>query len=144
MQPGISIVALGVYRHVAATMSTTFQGTPFHMAAILDLMSEPQVFNYNSHNLGVVLHTLEPRPQVFITGAAITESMTNESIRVWDEYVKKLGVKNTLVINVNLPLEMLVSERDSYLNVAPRSTATRRRLEGRDYAEVELKVYHYG
>jgi hypothetical protein len=114
MQPGIGIIALGVYRHVAATMSTTFDGTPFYMAAILDLMSEPHAFNYNPHNLGVVLHTVEPRPQVFITGAAISEGMTTESIAVWNDYVEKLGVKNTLVINVNPLFALPVSKCDSY------------------------------
>ena len=98
----INIVALGVYRHVAATIDATFQHTPYRMAAILDLMSEPQAFTYNPHNLGVVLHTLQPRPQVFITGAAITPAMTNESIDVWEKYVKGLGTEDTLVINVSV------------------------------------------
>jgi hypothetical protein len=98
----ISVVALGVYRHVAA--STDFQGGPYRIDAILDLMSEPSVFTYNPHNLGVVLHTLHPRPQVFITGAAITPAMTNESIEVWETYVKALGIENTLVINVSVEL----------------------------------------
>ena len=70
------------------------------MAAILDLTSEPQAFTYNPHNLGVVLHTLQPRPQVFVTGAAITSDMTNESIGVWEKYVKDDGIEDTLVINV--------------------------------------------
>jgi hypothetical protein len=98
----INVVALGVYRHVAATMDATFQHTPYRTAAILDLTSEPKAFNYNPHNLGVVLHTLQPRPHIFITGAAITAAMTNESIEVWEEYVKVLGAENTLVINVSI------------------------------------------
>lgn len=96
----ISVVALGVYRHIAA--STDFQDGPYRIAAILDLMSEPPAFTYNPHNLGVVLHTLLPRPKVFITGAAITPAMTNESIGVWETYVKDLGVENTLIINVSV------------------------------------------
>ena len=96
----ISVVALGVYRHVAA--STDFQGGPYRIAAILDLTSEPPAFNYNPHNLGAVLHSLHPRPQVFVTGAAITPAMTNESIEIWEKYVKALGVEDTLVINVRV------------------------------------------
>jgi hypothetical protein len=99
----ISVVALGVYRHVAA--STDFQGGPYRLAAILDLTSEPTAFTYNPHNLGVVLHTLHPRPQVFVTGAAITPGMTDESIEVWETFVKALGIENTLVINVRVELD---------------------------------------
>jgi hypothetical protein len=55
IQSVINIVALNVYRRVAATMSTTFQDTKFHRAAILNLASSPQVFAYNPHNLGVML-----------------------------------------------------------------------------------------
>ena len=99
----ISVVAFGVYRHVAA--STDFQGGPYRIAAILDLMSEPSAFTYNPHNLGVVLHTLLPRPQVFITGAAITPAMTNESIEVWETYVKTLSVEDTLFINVSSKMD---------------------------------------
>jgi hypothetical protein len=96
----ISVVALGVYRHVAA--STDFQGGPYRVAAILDLTSEPPAFNYNPHNLGVVLHTLHPRPQVFVTGAAIAPAMTNESIKIWETYVKTLRIEDTLIINVRV------------------------------------------
>lgn len=83
-------------------MDLTFQGTSYRIAAILDLKSEPQAFTYNPHNLGVVLHTLQPRPQVFITGAAITSAMTRESIEVWENYVKNLGTEDVLVINVSV------------------------------------------
>jgi hypothetical protein len=96
----IGVMGIGVYRHVAATMETTFQQTPYRMVAILDLTSEPESFRYSPHNLGVVLHTLIPRPQVLVTGAAISGEMTRESIRVWEAYVKQLGVKDTLLINV--------------------------------------------
>jgi hypothetical protein len=101
----ISVVALGVYREVAA--STDFQGGPYRLAAILDLTSEPSAFNYNPHNLGVVLHALHPRPQVFITGAAITSAMTNDSIEVWETYVKALGIENALIVNVGVELKSL-------------------------------------
>jgi hypothetical protein len=71
----INIVALGVYRHVAATMDTVFQNTACLMATIADLKSKPEAFTYTARNLGVDLHNLHPPPQVFIVGAAISESM---------------------------------------------------------------------
>lgn len=97
----INVVALGVYRHVAATMDIVFQHTPYRMAAIVDLKSEPEAFTYSAHNFGVVLHNLNPPPQVYIVGAAIAESMANESIGVWEEYIKNRGTEDTLVINVS-------------------------------------------
>lgn len=96
----IPIVALGVYKQVAASMDPLFTSTPFRMAAILDLASEPVTYQYNPYNLAVLLHNLHPKPQVFITGAAISEEMTAESIAVWEEYVQDLGVTENLVINV--------------------------------------------
>ena len=102
LQPIIPVVALGVYRHVAATTVDLFAGTPYTMAAILDLNSEPAAFQYTPHNFGVVLQALIPRPQVFVTGARISEEMTRESIGVWEDYVRVNEVKNALVINVSL------------------------------------------
>jgi hypothetical protein len=102
MQKSIGVVGLGVYRNVAVSMDTTFSNTPYHMAAVVDLSNKIEAFRYTPHNLGVVLHCLQPRPQCFVTGAAISEEMTNESIQVWDEYVKATGLKQTLVINVCL------------------------------------------
>ncbi|CZR63457.1 uncharacterized protein PAC_13354 [Phialocephala subalpina] len=55
---------------------------------------------YTPHNLGVVLHTLVPRPQVFVTGAAISEAMTNESIAVWEGFIKATGSPETILINL--------------------------------------------
>ena len=93
----ISVVALSVYRHVAAS-----KGGPYRVAAILDPMSEPPAFNYSPHNLGVVVHILHLRPQVFVTGAAIAPAMTNESIKTWKTYVKTLGIEDTFIINVRV------------------------------------------
>lgn len=98
----INIVALGVYRHVAASMETMFQGTPYHLAAIIDLKSQPEVFTYTAHNLGVLLHCLEPRPQVFITGLMISKDMTKEAADVWEKYLGDLKPKNPLLIKVSL------------------------------------------
>jgi hypothetical protein len=69
------------------------------------------------------LHTLQPRPHVFITGATITELMTNESIEVWETYVKNLGMENSLVINVGIVedwLESAVFTRSSFSEICPR------------------------
>lgn len=100
--PDINIVALGVYRHVAASMDAMFQDTPYHLAAIIDLRSQPEVFTYTAHNLGVLLHCLEPRPQVFITGLMISKEMTKEAVDVWEKYLENLKPQNPLLINVSL------------------------------------------
>ncbi|KUJ16193.1 uncharacterized protein LY89DRAFT_782491 [Mollisia scopiformis] len=100
MEKTVGVVGLGVYRHVAASTDTTFENTPYRMAAIVDLSNPPEAFRYTPHNLGVVLHCLQPRPLVFVTGAAISHEMTNESIRVWEEFVKATGTEKTLVINL--------------------------------------------
>ena len=102
MEKSISVVGLGVYRHVAVSTDTTFEGTPYRMAAVLDLTNDTETFRYTPHNLGAVLHTLVPRPQVFVTGAAISEAMTNESIAVWEGFVKATGSPETILINVGL------------------------------------------
>lgn len=96
----IPIVALGVYRDVAATMDPLFASTPFSMTAILDLKQDPPSVRYSAQNLWTVLFNLHPRPKVFITGAAISHAMTAESITVWDSYVRESKVKDAFVINV--------------------------------------------
>jgi hypothetical protein len=98
----INVVALGVYRHVAAAMEAPFQQTPYRIAAIVDLKSSPEAFTYSAHNLGVVLHTLHPPHQVFIVGLAISDSMGKECIGVWEDYIKNQGTKDTLLINVSV------------------------------------------
>lgn len=100
------IVALGVYRHVAATMDPLFVRTPFRMTAIMDLMQEPKSVRYNPQNMAVVLFNLHPRPKIFITGAAISQKMTHESIAVWNTYVQESKEKDTFVINVGCPAAM--------------------------------------
>jgi hypothetical protein len=98
----INIVALGAYRHVAAMMEKPFEHTPYRMAAIVDLNSSPESFTYSPHNLGVILYSLHPPPQVFIIGAAISESMAEESIAVWEDSIKIRGTQGTLLINVSV------------------------------------------
>ena len=98
----IPIVALGVYRNVAATLDPLFADTPFRMTAILDLKQDPKSVRYSPQNLMTVLFNLHPRPRVFITGAAISQAMTAESINIWDTYVRESKEKDTLVINVGL------------------------------------------
>lgn len=98
----IPIVALGVYRDVAAKMDPLFTDTPFRMTAILDLKQDPLSVRYSPQNLLTVLYNLHPRPKVFITGAAISQSMTAESIAVWESYVRESKVKETFVINVSI------------------------------------------
>ena len=103
MTKGIhTVVALGVYRHVAESMGPLFAETPFQTAAILDLKQEPESVRYSPHNMATILYSLHPRPKVFITGAAISQEMTDESIKVWDEYVERTKQVDTLVINVGV------------------------------------------
>ena len=97
----IPIVALGVYREVAAKMDPLFAHTPFRMTAILDLKQDPPSVRYSPENLLTVLYNLHPRPKVFITGAAISPSMTTKSIAVWEDYVRESKVEETFVINVS-------------------------------------------
>ena len=98
----IPIVGLGVYREVAAKMDPLFAQTPFRMTAILDLKQDPPSVRYSPQNLLTVLYNLNPRPKVFITGAAISQSMTAESIAVWESHVRESKVEETLVINVSV------------------------------------------
>ena len=100
----VPIIAYGVFRDVAAGMDPLFKSTPFRMAAILDHATETKAFRYTHHNLGAVLFSLNPRPKVFITGLAISDDMTKQSIRVWEFYVRETKAEDTLVINVSLVL----------------------------------------
>ncbi|KAL2038679.1 hypothetical protein N7G274_008437 [Stereocaulon virgatum] len=100
----IPVVALGVFRNVAAAMDGPFAKTPFRMVAILDIMTKPTEIQYNPHNFATVLYNLHPRPKVFITGAAIDEAMTAESITVWESYVRETKETDTYVINLNREL----------------------------------------
>ncbi|MCJ1454647.1 hypothetical protein MMC28_005000 [Mycoblastus sanguinarius] len=131
--PIIPIVALGVYRHVATKIDPLFAPTPYRMVAILDLTSERTAFRYTPYNLGVVLHTLHPRPKVLITGAAITAEMTAESVEVWEDYVREMGEAEGLVIN-----EEGDADRRGVLVV--RGTAGGWGLDGGDYAEAGWEV----
>lgn len=97
----ISIVALGVYRDVAAHMDSLFVDPPFRISAILDLKQDPKSVRYSPQNLMTVLFNLHPRPKVFIIGAAIPGGMTAESITVRNDYVRESKEKDTFVINVS-------------------------------------------
>lgn len=94
------MVALGCYRGVAESTNKIFAGTPYRIAAVLDLYDSPPAFTYTKQNLGVTLHTLSPRPKVFVTGAGITPGMSEEAIMVWKAYVKNVGLEDAHVINV--------------------------------------------
>jgi hypothetical protein len=83
-------------------MDIVFQCTPYSMAVIVDLKSESEAFIYSVHNFVVVLHNLNPPPQVYNVGAAISESMANELIGVWEGYIKGRGTEDTLLINVSV------------------------------------------
>ena len=96
----IPLVALGQYRHVAASMDPFLAGTQFYAAAIMDLKQEPEAVRYSASNMKTILFNLHPRPQVLVTGAAVPSDVTKESIEVWNDYVRQTGTQDTLVINV--------------------------------------------
>ena len=97
----IPVVALGVYRNVATSMDAHFLASPYRMAAVLDLSGEPEAVRYSTHNLSVVLHALNPRPMVFITGASISHDMTAEAMGIFEDYLTRTGVGNTMTIRVS-------------------------------------------
>ena len=101
------VVALGCYRDVAETTNSIFAGTLYYIAAVLDLYSSPPPFAYTKQTLGATLHTLSPRPKVFITGAGITPEMSAEAIGVWEEYVGIVGLKALEVHVINVSFVML-------------------------------------
>ncbi len=68
MHTRVPIVAVGCYRDVATSTESAFSGTPYRIAAVLDLYDSPKAFTYSAQNLGTVLHTLNPRPKVCDTG----------------------------------------------------------------------------
>ncbi len=83
-------------------MDAVFENTPYRLSAIIDLNSEPEAFTYSAHSLGAVLHNLHPPPQVFVVGAAISESMAKDAIGMWEEYIKNRGTEDTLAIEVSV------------------------------------------
>lgn len=67
------------------------------MAAVLDLLDSPRDYQFSAHNLGVVLHTLHPRPHVLITGTAIPDAYLNIIEPVWRAYVKEVVEREAFV-----------------------------------------------
>ena len=86
-EPVISIVAIGVTRETALQPSQIFKRTPYHIVAVLDQTESPRVYQYNPQNLGLLLHTLYPRPQALVAGTAISRLVPNIQA-TWDEYVR--------------------------------------------------------
>jgi hypothetical protein len=84
----IPAVIIGVHRSTAIASSAAFQGTPYHLGAVLDLFESPEDYQYSSRNLGAVLHALHPRPRILITGTAV-EKIVPEVNAVWEQYVEK-------------------------------------------------------
>ncbi|KAL8725675.1 MAG: hypothetical protein Q9181_006322 [Wetmoreana brouardii] len=96
----IPVVAFGADRNIAASMDPLFVDTPFRLTAVPDLLQEPESVRYTPQNLMTVLFNLHPRPRVFITGPALSQSMTAEAIDVWDAYVRVSKEEDTFVINL--------------------------------------------
>ena len=82
----IPAIVIGVHRSTAIKTADVFEGTPYHVAAVLDLTESPSRYQYTQQNLGAVLYALHPRPQIMITGTAVA-NIVPEVQSVWDEYV---------------------------------------------------------
>ncbi|KAI5479499.1 hypothetical protein MNV49_003441 [Pseudohyphozyma bogoriensis] len=96
----VPVVALGVYRHVAAFLDPIFESTPYALTSILQLQERDQKYNYSPQNLAVVLRTLNPSPKAFIVGLAIEEEMWREAKQVWDEWVEEVGQTKGVVFKL--------------------------------------------
>lgn len=109
----IPVVALGVYRSVAASVDSTIfaQHSPprYQISAILDLTGSPPQYRYSAHNFAVVLRALQPRPRVFISGLAISEDIAKEAGDVWRTFVAEIGAegeeRDTELIDVRIKPE---------------------------------------
>ena len=84
----IPTVIVGIHRATAIDTTAILDGTPFYIAAIMDLHESPLQYQHTPHNLGAVLHALYPRPKVLVTGTAV-QSYVADTRKVWQEYVEK-------------------------------------------------------
>jgi hypothetical protein len=82
----IPVVVIGVHRSAAVELTNVFAGTSYYLAAVLDLYESPKNYQYSAQNLGAVLHSIYPRPQILISGTAV-ERIVPEVRQVWQEYV---------------------------------------------------------
>ena len=95
----IPIVALGCYRDVALKTNAFFAKTPYQVVAVADLSNPEERYQYTAHNLGVILHALDPPPQVIIIGAGISSNMADEAKEVFEKYVQARKIDDTTVID---------------------------------------------
>jgi hypothetical protein len=87
----IPLVLIGVTRHTALASANALQALNrpnYQVVACLDSTESPKAFQFSPHNLGVVLHTLYPRPQGLVTGTAVTDDVLGDIAEVWDAYVR--------------------------------------------------------
>ncbi|KAG7405929.1 hypothetical protein Forpe1208_v013649 [Fusarium oxysporum f. sp. rapae] len=61
--------------------------SPYVMTAMMDFEETLEPYRYSTHNLGVILHNLHPRPRALIIGIAVPPSLTDKITAVWNEYV---------------------------------------------------------
>lgn len=96
-QPSIPLVLIGVTRHTSLASSAILAGTPYYAIAALDKTESPSPYQFSSHNLGVLLHTLHPRPQGVVTGTAVSKDILDAVSKAWEEYsvgvLQKEGVR---------------------------------------------------
>ncbi|KAK5747123.1 hypothetical protein LTR17_000256 [Elasticomyces elasticus] len=84
----IPIVAIGITRSHALATSTALTGTPYHLAAVLDLSESPPPYQFSPQNLGAVLWALHPRLLGLVTGTAVSRKDLEGIKPVWEEYVQ--------------------------------------------------------
>lgn len=102
----ISVVGVGKYRAIAQYASKVLDGTPFHMAAVMDAMS-PDPYNFKPERMGLVLRSLNPEPRCFLVGEGIPEEDNAAAVEVWKEFIKEKEVKHPLLINVSSRMRYL-------------------------------------
>ncbi|KAF2170730.1 hypothetical protein M409DRAFT_18702 [Zasmidium cellare ATCC 36951] len=89
--PTIPAVLIGITRTTALSSSIDlFTGTPYSIAAVLDLHEAPEKYQFSLSNLGTVLYALHPRPRILGTGTAIEAEMVEEIESVWGEHVGRV------------------------------------------------------
>lgn len=86
-KPTIPVVTVGITRHTAVLSADLFAGTPYYLAAVLDLTESPKAHQYSPQNLGTVLHALFPRARALVCGTAVGEEILEEIKPVWEGYV---------------------------------------------------------
>jgi hypothetical protein len=89
--PKIYIVVVAAHRTLGYNlMAPLFERTPYSISAVLDFKSSPKPFQYDSHNLGVVLNALVPRPRALVIGNNVDLRIVDEVEPIWERYAESI------------------------------------------------------